>query len=105
MALYGLTDPFWKDIKLIWEGGKRPFIERRTKRMRSRILMCLMGFLNDCHLIKMDGINFSQAKYVCVCVCVCALVRRRACSIYLKLAYLQDLGGEKLTFILMAQEL
>lgn len=59
MALYGLTDPFWKEIEVLLEGWKKPFAKRRTKRMRSPILMCLIGFLNDCHLIKMDGINFS----------------------------------------------
>lgn len=35
MALYGLTDPFWKEVELLLEGGKKPFIDRRTKRMRS----------------------------------------------------------------------
>jgi len=59
MALYGLTDPFWMEMEFLWEEAKRPFIKRRTKRMRSIILMCLIGFLNDCHLIEMDGMNFS----------------------------------------------
>lgn len=35
MAFNGLTDPFWNDMELLWEEGKKPFIERRAKRMRS----------------------------------------------------------------------
>lgn len=59
MALYGLTDPFWKEMELLLEGRRRPFIEKRTKRMRNLILMCLIGFLNYCNLIKMNDIQFS----------------------------------------------
>lgn len=46
-------------MEVLCEEEKSPFIEGRTKRMSSLMLMCLIGFLNDCHLIKTDGINFS----------------------------------------------
>ena len=56
-------------MELLCEEEKRPFIKSRTKRMSNHILMCLIGFLNDCHLIKMDG-SISLDTYLCVCVCV-----------------------------------
>lgn len=31
--------------------------------------MCLIGFLNDCHLIQTDGMNLSDVNIVCVLCC------------------------------------